>query len=118
MSRTVIAAVDDMLFISKIRATAQHVGVDVRFPRNLDSLLENAREDKPNLIIVDLQAQRIDPIRLATVLKSDPDLKGIELLGFFSHVQTELMREATEAGYDRVMPRSVFTRDLATTLAG
>ncbi len=118
MSRTVIAAVDDMFFISKIRATAEHLGIDVRFARNLDSLLTSARENKADLIIVDLHAQKIDPIALATALKSDPELQAIELLGFFSHVQTDLMREATKAGYDRVMPRSAFSNDLATILTG
>ena len=118
MSRTVIAAIDDILFISKIRATAEHLGVDVRFARNSGALLANARENKPNLIIVDLHAQKIDSIALATALKADPELQAIELLGFFSHVQTDLMREATEAGYDRVMPRSAFSKDLASILAG
>jgi len=118
MSRTVIAAVDDMIFISKIRATAEHVGVDVRFARNVDALLKSARESKANLIIVDLHAQKFDPIALATALKSDPELQTIVLLGFFSHVQTDLMSEATKAGYDRVMPRSAFSKDLATILAG
>lgn len=118
MSRTVIAAVDDMFFISKIRAAAEHLGVDVRFARNTDALLASARENKADLIIVDLHAQKIDPIALATALKSDPELQAIELLGFFSHVQTDLMREATKAGYDRVMPRSAFSKDLASILAG
>ncbi|MBA3571907.1 MAG: hypothetical protein H0W34_08035 [Pyrinomonadaceae bacterium] len=118
MSRTVIAAVDDMFFISKIRATAEHLGVDLRFARNSDALLASARENRANLIIVDLHAQKIDPIALATALKSDPELQAIVLLGFFSHVQTDLMREATKAGYDRVMPRSAFSKDLATILAG
>jgi PleD family two-component response regulator len=118
MTRSVLAAVDDMLFVSKIRATAEHLGVDVRFARNSDALLASARENKPYLIIVDLHAQRIDPVSLAQALKSDPELKAIELLGFFSHVQTDLMIEATRAGYDRVMPRSAFSNDLATILAG
>jgi PleD family two-component response regulator len=118
MIRTVIAAVDDMVFMSKIRATAEHMGVDVRFARNSDALLASARENKANLIIVDLHGQKIDPIALATALKSDPELKSIKLLGFFSHVETELMREATKAGYDRVMPRSAFSKDLATILDG
>jgi CheY-like chemotaxis protein len=107
-----------MFFISKIRATAEHLGVDVRFLRSLDSLLTSARESKADLIIVDLQAQKIDPIALATALKSDPELKAVELLGFFSHVQTDLMRQAKEVGYDRVMPRSAFSNDLATILTG
>jgi CheY-like chemotaxis protein len=118
MTRTVIAAVDDMLFISKIRATAEHVGVDVRFVRNADAVLAGIRDNRPNLIIVDLHAQKIDPIALAVALKSDPELQAIELMGFFSHVQTDLMREATEAGYDRVVPRSAFSNDLASILAG
>ncbi|MBA3255398.1 MAG: hypothetical protein H0T64_01960 [Pyrinomonadaceae bacterium] len=118
MSRTVIAAVDDMFFISKIRATAEHLGVDLRFARNSDALLASARENRANLIIVDLHAKKIDPIALATALKSDPELQAIVLLGFFSHVQTDLMCEATKAGYDRVMPRSAFSKDLATILAG
>jgi len=107
-----------MFFISKIRATAEHLGVDVRFARNVGSLLTSARESNADLIIVDLYAQKIDPIGLVTALKSDPKLQAIVLLGFFSHVQTDLMREATKAGYDRVMPRSAFSKDLASILAG
>jgi PleD family two-component response regulator len=118
MNRTIIAAVDDMLFQSKIRATAEHLGVDVRFASNAELLVARARENRPNLIIVDLHAQKIDPLALAKSLKSDTELAGIELLGFFSHVETELMHQASAAGYDRVMPRSAFSGDLANIIAG
>ena len=118
MSRTIIAAVDDMFFISKIRAAAEHLGVKVNFPRNIESLLTSAHESQPDLIVVDLHSQRIDPIVLAGKLKGDSQLQPIELFGFFSHVQTELMHKAKQAGYDRVMPRSAFSKDLAQILAG
>jgi len=118
MSRTIIAAVDDMFFISKIRAATEHLGVNVNFPRNVETLIASAHESKPDLIVVDLHSQRIDPMFLAGKLKADSQLQGIELLGFFSHVQTELMQEAKQAGYDRVMPRSAFSKDLAQILAG
>ena len=61
---------------------------------------------------------RIDPIDLAKRLKADERLRAIPLLGFFSHVQTEFQRQAEEAGFDRVMPRSVFTKSLALILQG
>ena len=118
MIRKVIAAVDDMLFASKIRATAEHLNVDVRFARSVDSLLNAAREGEPALIVVDLHSQKIDPIALATSIKADEKLSSIPLLGFFSHVQTELHREAMRAGYDTVIPRSVFSRELGKILAG
>src|SRR5437773_3431320 len=112
MQRNVIALVDDLFFASKIRGTAEQLGVSVSFLRNLESLNQAALRDRPSLIICDLHSQRIDPIELAKQLKADEQLRSIPLLGFFSHVQTELQRQAREAGFDVVMPRSAFTRDL------
>ena len=116
MSQTVISVVDDMFFASKIRAVAEAVGKEMSFPRSLEAVVSKARETKPGLIVVDLHNQRIDPIALARALKADEDLRSIKLLGFFSHVQTELQRNAMAAGFDQVIPRSVFARDLAEIL--
>ncbi len=118
MSRTVIAAVDDMFFASKIRATAESLGVAVSFVRKQERILSGAREKRPDLILVDLHSQTVDPLAIAVALKSEPDLQSIPLLGFFSHVRTDLLEEAREAGYDTVVPRSVFSRDLASILIG
>jgi PleD family two-component response regulator len=113
----VLAIVDDMFFASKIRATAEAVGVEIGFPRSVEKLIEKAREVKPHSIVVDLHNTKIDPMALATELKSDENLRDVELLGFFSHVHTDLQRNAMAAGFDRVIPRSVFARDLAEILA-
>jgi CheY-like chemotaxis protein len=118
MPRNIIAAVDDMFFASKIRATAEALGVGIKFHRRLDSLIVAASEQAPELILVDLHNEKVDAIELARELKTNESLKAIPLLGFFSHVQTELQRQALEAGYDRVIPRSVFSRDLGMILGG
>src|SRR5215207_8192579 len=117
MSQTVISVVDDMFFASKIRAVAEAAGVEISFPRSLEAVVSKARETKPGLILVDLHNQRIDPIALARELKADQKLRDIKLLGFFSHVQTELKMNALSAGFDQIIPRSVFARDLAEILA-
>jgi len=116
MSQTVISVVDDMFFASKIRAVAEAAGVEISFPRGLDAVVSKARETKPGLIMVDLHNQRIDPVALAREIKSHEDLRGIRLLGFFSHVQTDLKNNAVAAGFDQVIPRSVFARDLEQIL--
>lgn len=113
----VLAIVDDMFFASKIRATAEAVGVEIAFPRSVEKLVEKAREVKPHLVIVDLHNTRIDPAALSTELKSNEDLRDVKLLGFFSHVHTDLRRNALAAGFDEVIPRSVFARDLAQILS-
>ena len=106
-----------MFFRSKIQAVAEAVGTEISFPRNKDVLIQKAREAKPKLIIVDLHNQKMDSAMLATELKSDEELRSIQLLGFFSHVQTELQSNAIAAGFDQVIPRSVFARDLQKILA-
>ena len=117
MSGVILAVVDDMFFKSKIRAVAEAVGTEISFPRNQEALLQKAREAKPQLIIVDLHNQKIEAAALATELKSDEELRSIPLLGFFSHVETELQKTALSAGFDQVIPRSVFARDLSKILS-
>jgi CheY-like chemotaxis protein len=118
MPRLVIAVVDDLFFASKIRGTAEQLGVAVKFARTADALAEAARRDLPSLIICDLHSQRVYPNELAKLLKADEQLRSIPLVGFFSHVQTELQRQAQEAGFDRVMPRSAFSSHLVQILKG
>ena len=114
----IIAAVDDMFFASKIRAVAEQLKIDIRFARNLDSVVNDAHETRPKLIVVDLQSQKINAIELAKALKADVELKDIPLLGFLSHVLVDLQQAAIQAGFDTVIPRSVFSRDLAAILSG
>jgi CheY-like chemotaxis protein len=116
MSGVIIAVVDDMFFAAKIRAVAEAIGAEISFPRSREALVQKAREARPRLILVDLHNQKIDASELAGQLKSDEDLRTIPLLGFFSHVQTELQRSALAAGFNRVIPRSVFARDLPKIL--
>lgn len=118
MSSYVMAVVDDMFFASKIRATAEGMGLTVRFVRNVDSLLETARQELPSLIIFDLHSQRCDSFSIAEQLKSDAQLRAVPIIGFFSHVQTELQQKAQASGFDRVLPRSVFSARLSQILAG
>lgn len=116
--QTIIAIVDDLFFASKIRGTGEQVGARIQFVKSIPEALAKACDNPPALIIADLNANCCDPLELARALKGDDSLSGVPLLGFFSHVQTELQHAATAAGYDRVMPRSAFTKNLAEILAG
>ena len=118
INRVVIAAVDDMFFAAKIRATAEHLGVQVQFARSNDSVIKAANAASPALIIVDLHSLKIDALTLSRQLKADNQLRGVPLVGFFSHVDTELKTQAEDAGFDQVLPRSLFTRNLSDILSG
>jgi PleD family two-component response regulator len=117
MTKRVLAAIDDMFFAAKVRATAEALGVEIKVHRRLEMLVNAATEQSAELILVDLHNEKIDPIQLAAQLRGNDATKTTKLLGFFSHVETELQRRALEAGYDQVIPRSVFSRDLAGILS-
>jgi DNA-binding NarL/FixJ family response regulator len=112
----VLVAVDDLLFSSKIRATAKQAGVELTFARSPEEILEQARTKNPSLAIFDLNSGKTDPIATITALKSDPALASIRTIGFASHVHTELITAARRAGADSVLPRSAFAGTLADIL--
>ncbi|HEY0003584.1 MAG TPA: hypothetical protein VGB17_02145 [Pyrinomonadaceae bacterium] len=118
MSLYVLAAVEEMFFASRIRAVAAELAIEVRFEKSTEAVLAAARAAQPTLIIADLHAQRCDPLALARSLKSDEELKAVPLVGFFSHVHTALQRETQSAGFNRLLPRSAFTKRLPEILQG
>jgi DNA-binding NarL/FixJ family response regulator len=117
LSVAVLAAVDDFLFRSKIRAVAKHVGVDVQFAQTPDQILAQARTLKPALVIVDLDSAKTDPVATIAALKGDVETAGARTIGFASHIHVELIDAARKAGADQVLPRSAFAMDLAKILA-
>jgi DNA-binding NarL/FixJ family response regulator len=113
----ILAAVDDFLFRSKIRATAKHLNADVQFAQTREEILSKARELGPNLVIIDLNSAKADPVATIGALKADPALAGIRTIGFASHVHVDLIDSARRAGADQVLPRSAFAGNLAEILA-
>ena len=118
MTKRVLAAVEDLLFRSKISETASSLGIEAAFPRNPRRLLEALRESPPDLLVVDLNSARFEPLTLLRSVKSDEATRDVSTVGFLSHVQKDLAIAAREAGCDRVVARSAFTKDLPRILAG
>jgi CheY-like chemotaxis protein len=75
MTRNIIAVVDDIFFASKIRGTAEQVGVAVAFARSADGVSEIIQQRAPSLIICDLHSQKINPIELAKTLKAKEETR-------------------------------------------
>ena len=112
----ILVAVDDLLFSSKIRTTARQAGVDLTFARTPSEILEQARALRPDLLILDLNSAKADPIGTVATLKQDAELRSIRTLGFVSHVHTSVIEAARAVGIDEVLARSAFAGQLAEIL--
>jgi CheY-like chemotaxis protein len=114
----VFAFVEDLFFLSKIQATGQKMNVKVEFVKNEKELTDRMKsngEEKPSLIIFDLNNANAKPLTLIPKLKSKLK-KGTSIIGFLSHVQGDLKQKAHEVGCDMVLPRSAFSQNLPQLL--
>ena len=112
----ILAAVDDLMFASKISTAAKQLGVEVVFAKSPDDVLGQARAVRPQLVIFDLNSRRIDPLATIAALKATVGLADVRTIGFVSHVQTELIDAARLAGVDEVLARSAFSARLGEIL--
>jgi len=115
--QVILAILDDLLFTSKIRATAKQIGATLSVAKSHDTALAEMRVQAPSLVIFDLNNPRTAPLTIVADMKADPSLAGIHTVGFVSHVQTELIDAARKAGVDDVMARSMFAERLPQILA-
>src|SRR5215510_14017666 len=109
----VVAYMDDLFFQMKLAETAKHFGLEVKVASNADSLLQ-LLDPAPALVIFDLNA-KCSPLDAVQRLRATQP--NVRVIGFLSHVQTDLASSAQSAGFDEVMPRSKFSMQLPQILA-
>jgi PleD family two-component response regulator len=112
----VLALVDDLMFRSKIKSTATHAGIDVKFAGSRDGALAVMRAEPPALVIFDLNYARADPLGTLAAMKQDAALASIPTIGYVSHVDVATIDAARAAGVDDVLARSAFAMNLAELL--
>ena len=103
----VLALVRDLMFSSRISATARAANVPVKLLRD-PAALAGA---EGRLLIVDLN----QPGALEAAVAWKRNASG-EVVGFVSHVDAETISRAKSAGIDRVIPRSRFVEVLPELL--
>ena len=113
----IFCVVDDLIFSIKISTAAKALGVDIYFERAPDMIVPQIREKKPSLVIFDLNSVKLRPLEVIAALKTDAELRHIETLGYVSHVQTDVINAARNAGVDEVLARSAFSERLAEILS-
>jgi CheY-like chemotaxis protein len=114
----IFAFIEDLFFMAKIQETARKLNVKVEFVKTDKELMDRMQqngEEKPSLIIFDLNNNGVKPLTLIPKLKTKLK-KSTSIIGFLSHVQGDLKQKAHEVGCDMVLPRSAFSQNLPQLL--
>ena len=111
----VIALVDDLMFLSRIREAARAAGLDVGVARDARSLTDSVRAGA-RLVLVDADSTRLpwaDAVR--SLRAASP--AAVPVVAFVSHVNADRAEAARGAGCTRVVARGAFVQELPHLLA-
>ena len=113
--KTILAVLSDLMFTVKIQEAAKRAAIDVIFVTNREDALQAAKSG-PTLILLDLNGKSVDALEFIGTLKTDSETQHIPLVGYVSHVQTDLKQAAQDRGCDLVVARSAFSQNLPSIL--
>ncbi len=109
MSAPVLIYIRDLLFSSKVVATARAENVPFKVVRDASKLLETPAEQ----LLVDLNAEGALENAIAWKQKH-----GGRVTGFVAHVAAATIEKAKTSGIDRVMTNGSFSANLESILKG
>jgi two-component system cell cycle response regulator len=92
-------------------------GHDVSRAASAEVALAMIRDDRPELILLDLALPGIDGLTFARLLKSDETTRGIRLVAVTSYPEEFTLREVLDAGCDAYLAKPLSTRTLPEILA-
>ena len=109
----ILAIVDDLIFRGKLETAAAQLGTPLTVARNAEPALRPGQEW--SRVLIDLNLSGGDPLAIIrSFRKTHPD---VPIVGYCSHVQQDLQRQALEAGCTTVLSRSAFVQQLPELLS-
>ena len=111
----ILAVVEDLIFLSKIQQSAKLAGVLVE-PVDPGKVEERAMQVPVRAVILDLNHRSGSSVEVLRAIKANHATNHLPVLGFLSHVHTELAAAAHAAGCDLVLARSAFSQQLPKLL--
>jgi two-component system cell cycle response regulator DivK len=90
-----------------------HHGYEVIEACDGEEGIRRAREDRPDLILMDVSIPRIDGWEATRILKADPQTAGIPIIALTAHALPADRNMASEVGCDAYLTRPVEPRRVA-----
>lgn len=111
----VVLLAKDLIFETRIRATAASLGIDLKSGREAAQIQGLLGDGETAGLIVDLECGEEAVSVIATARRKN---RTMPIVAFGSHVQSDMLARAAAAGAGEVLPRSRFSMQLPTLLQG
>lgn len=108
-SRTVLAAVNDVFFYTKLRDALKPQGYTLEKARAQEDVLTKAQALKPAAIVLNINDESLDAFKALEALKNDEASKSIPILAFANHEEVENWKRAQKLGVTKIVSRNEFS---------
>jgi len=114
---TVIACMDDLMFLSKIVEASKALDVPLRSLKSVEKIIAACGEAPGTLVFLDLDDRRLDAIVIARAIRAATPPVDVLVYAFVSHVNEDRIELAGKDLFDKVFSRGQFVRSLPELLA-
>ena len=113
--RTVLIAVSDVFFYTKIRDALLPQGYALERVRTQEEIPAKAESLQPCAMILNMNDEKLDALQALECLKTQERFKTLPVLAFANHEEVDTWKRAKELGVTKIVSRNEFsarTRDL------
>ncbi|MGH7411569.1 MAG: response regulator [Candidatus Methylomirabilis sp.] len=114
-SKTILVAVSDVFFYTKIRDALLPQGYSLERARTQEEVEVKAASLHPAALILNMNDEKLDAFKALEAIKRNPGTGSLSVLAFANHDEVETWRRARELGVTKIVSRNEFssrTRDL------
>jgi PleD family two-component response regulator len=119
--KTILVAVTDIFFYTKVRDALMSKGYKIERARTQQDIAEKASSTSPSAFIMDMNDDRLDAFQALETLKADASMTTIPILAFANHEEVDTFHRAKALGVTKIVSRNEFSsrlKDLVEEVAG
>jgi PleD family two-component response regulator len=110
--KTILVAVTDIFFYTKVRDALMAKGYKIERARTQQDIAEKALATNPSAFILNMNDERLDAFQALDTLKADASMKTIPILAFANHEEVDTFHRAKALGVTKIVSRNEFSSRL------
>ncbi|TRZ98876.1 MAG: histidine kinase [Nitrospiraceae bacterium] len=108
-NKTILVAVSDVFFYTKLRDALKPQGYLLEKARTQIEISEKAGALSPAAVILNINDESLDAFKALEALKGDDRSKAIPVLAFANHEEVDNWRRAQQLGVTKIVSRNEFS---------
>lgn len=107
--KTILVAVTDIFFYTKVRDALLPKGYRLERARKQDDIANKTSELSPSAVILNMNDDHLNAFHALETLKADPQWKTIPTLAFANHEEVDTWNRAKSMGVTKIVSRNEFS---------